>query len=718
MSKRKLLQIILVAAGLAPELPAAQVYYWRDARNVANYADACPAGVSCGVRRIQIRTSGYFGAGATPSAGSNAGTDANSTLSNTPTSVAQSGTSGMAGGSGSGGGGTLGGGGGGGSAGGGGGASGVGGGGVGGGGGGGGRGGGSASRTGSMQAGSGPVQQAAGPTTTSAQGTPSSGATTSSPQTSPSSGSAAGYGAAATAPSSLSSPLGTNLTGVTDWSQEWTFVNAFKASRPWISGSPTTWDDGRALDVDANGWVMSLQRDQVARTLLLWDLAGHYPSGDYVVLYDGQGVIDYSGGAPTFDPRLSYAGRHVLHVDAAKGGIIMTVTATQIGNPIRNIRVIMPGGICDGDPYTYVQNAAACKPGAYKNFEANYETIIFHPAFLSRIRSYRLLRFMDWGYTNNSSQTRWSERPKVSDARWSQIGVPIEVMVDLANRLGTDAWFNVPHLADDDYVLQYAKLVNQRLRSDLKAYVEYSNEVWNGAFGQAVYAAQQGQALKLGQSNATPFERQLFFYSKRSVDVFDIWSREFGNQRRLVRVMAAQAANPWTSEQVLDFESAKAKTDALAIAPYFGGYLGEPAQEARVQAMNLDDLFSELRAVALPQVKAWISAQATVAQKRSIALVGYEGGQHLTGVLGVENNAAINMLFDSANRDARMGDIYVQYLNVWKASGGTMMVNFVNCGGIGKWGRWGALEYLQQPRASAPKFNALQNFIEQTTAWW
>jgi hypothetical protein len=27
------------------------------------------------------------------------------------------------------------------------------------------------------------------------------------------------------------SPLGTNLTAVTDWSREWTFVDAFKASR-------------------------------------------------------------------------------------------------------------------------------------------------------------------------------------------------------------------------------------------------------------------------------------------------------------------------------------------------------------------------------------------------------------------------------------------------------------------------------------------------------
>ena len=35
-----------------------------------------------------------------------------------------------------------------------------------------------------------------------------------------------------------------------------------------------------------------------------------------------------------------------------------------------------------------------------------------------------------------------------------------------------------------------------------------------------------------------------------------------------------------------------------------------------------------------------------------------------------------------------------------------------NCEGYGKHGRWGALEYITQPRAEAPKFDALMRFIE------
>lgn len=61
-------------------------------------------------------------------------------------------------------------------------------------------------------------------------------------------------------------------------------------------------------------------------------------------------------------------------------------------------------------------------------------------------------------------------------------GAPIEDMIDIANRIGANAWFNIPHAADDDYIQKYAELVKKNLRPDLKVYVEYSNEVWHQGF--------------------------------------------------------------------------------------------------------------------------------------------------------------------------------------------------------------------------------------------
>jgi len=94
--------------------------------------------------------------------------------------------------------------------------------------------------------------------------------------------------------------------------------------------------------------------------------------------------------------------------------------------------------------------------------------------------------------------------------------------------------------------------------------------------------------------------------------------------------MASQAASTWVSQQALDFQNAKLKTDALAIAPYFGGYLGTPAQQTLVQSMTLDALFTELQTVAVPEAIGWIN------------------------------------VFDSANRDPRMGALYKTYLDAWE----------------------------------------------------
>jgi len=244
-------------------------------------------------------------------------------------------------------------------------------------------------------------------------------------------------------------------------------------------------------------------------------------------------------------------------VDASRGGIFLTITATNPSNDIRNIRLIMPG------------------------FEETYATQVFHPAFLEAAGRSKVLRFMDWMATNNSPQVTWADRPKPSDAVYAVRGAPVEVMVDLANRLGADPWFCMPHQADDDYVTRFATYVRDHLHPGLRVSVEYSNEVWNGIFDQAGYAQEQGLALGL---STHPFEAQLRHYSVRAVHIFDIWTTVFGGTDRLVRVMAAQSANPWTATTELDSRDAFTKTDALAIAPSFGAGYGTPDKAATTVA--------------------------------------------------------------------------------------------------------------------------------------
>src|SRR5262249_4853567 len=192
---------------------------------------------------------------------------------------------------------------------------------------------------------------------------------------------------------------------------------------------------------------------------------------------------------------------------------------------------------------------------------------------------------------NNSEQAEWADRPTTDLHSQALKGVAVEYMVLLCNTLGAEPWFCMPHKASDDYVRQFARLVKQSLKPGLKAHVEYSNECWNGMFGQANYCKEQGRMLNL---SANEYEAQLRYYSRRSVEGFKIWEAEF-RQERLVRVLASQAANPYAGTVVMDWQEASKSADAIAIAPYFGHRFGDPKTADQTAGMSADELIKALR---------------------------------------------------------------------------------------------------------------------------
>jgi hypothetical protein len=278
-------------------------------------------------------------------------------------------------------------------------------------------------------------------------------------------------------------------------------------------------------------------------------------------------------------------------------------------------------------------------------------------------------------------------------------------MVGLANALRVDAWFTMPHLADDEYVRNFARYVLDHLDPKLKAYVEYSNEVWNSRFAQAHHARDQGLALGL---SSNPREAQIRFYARRSSEIFRIWEQVFPKDR-LVRVLGSHAASPWLSEFALSFADVAAHTDALAIAPYFGL---SPRNLERARGMSVGELMQELETDGVPAALESVVLHRAVARKYGIALVAYEAGQHLVGVGPFINDPAVNALFDAAYRDPRMGTLYTRYLSGWTEAGGGLLMHFTHVTSYRKFGRFGSLEYMTQPRSEAPKYDALQRFIE------
>jgi hypothetical protein len=111
---------------------------------------------------------------------------------------------------------------------------------------------------------------------------------------------------------SLHAPLGTNLSRLDDWSAEYAFTDAFKESRPWFSGTPATFDDGRPIDVDEHGWLRSLQQGQIAKTLMMNAVGLHYPAGRYTVTWDGDATVQWGPAARILE---SSPGRQLIEVD-------------------------------------------------------------------------------------------------------------------------------------------------------------------------------------------------------------------------------------------------------------------------------------------------------------------------------------------------------------------------------------------------------------------
>jgi len=112
----------------------------------------------------------------------------------------------------------------------------------------------------------------------------------------------------------------------------------------------------------------------------------------------------------------------------------------------------------------------------------------------------------------------------------------------------------------------------------------------------------------------------------------------------------------------------------------------------------------------LPKAIEWIRAQKAVADRFGLKLIAYEGGQHLVGVGGGENNETLTTLFHAANRHPRIAAIYEKYYQAWEDLGGDLFCYFSSVSRWSKWGSWGILEYFDDDPMASPKFRA-------TMAW-
>ena len=477
--------------------------------------------------------------------------------------------------------------------------------------------------------------------------------------------------------------LGINLAGLHDWNTELPFVDVFRLSRTWVSqqdGKP--WGKGPPVQLDEHGWITHLPRGTWAESCIVNIREGRYPHGVYTLLYQGKGRIEI---ANVRGKVVQVPGKIVFTLTGEEGIVWIRIKETDPADYIRNIRVYMPG---------------------YGNPPA---TEILRPGFLTRWQGMQAVRFMEFLDINNSTQQHWQDRVRLDDATWTIHGAPIEIAVEISNRLGASPWFCIPHLADDNYVRQFARLVRDLLDPELKIYLEYSNETWNPMFRQNQYCREQG--TKMGLAN-NPVQAGLRFASLRSVQIFKIWQEVFDGNERLVRVMASQAANPGVSEEKLNFQAAYKECDALAVAPYITLNVSPRSTPSlqEVRQWSLPHLLQMASTSLLDKSIRWMRQSRAVADRYHVKLIAYEGGQHLVGFHGAENDAQLTELLLSANRAPEMAQLYRRYLEQWQ----TITDNGLFCLWLSverwsKWGAWGLLEFYDQSDDESPKFMAVRS---------
>ncbi len=531
--------------------------------------------------------------------------------------------------------------------------------------------------------------------------------------------------------------LAMGLNGLSDWSTQHPFVDLMKSSRPWIGHLPGQWggveiDALRALGaLDSDGWPLRIPEGvERLEALLLTDQpeAAKHLRGTYVVMWQGKGDLQLTGRASRV--RME-EGRALFDYAPGDGSVGISISALDPEDPIRDIHVVRE----DQMPL----------------FEAG---ALFNPDWLARIHDLRSLRFMDWMMTNGSPVQGWDDRPRMSDATWTAWGVPPEVMIALANQVGADPWFTLPHMADDDYVRHFAELVKTRLDPGLKAHVEYSNEVWNHIFPQAQWAAQQAEA-RWGRSESGWIQ----FYGLRAAQVMDIWSEVYGDaaDTRLARVISTHTGWPGLEEQILTAPLAylalgrapQESFDAYAVAGYFGYELGgaemagqvdDWLSRAEMQAQE-DGEAQGLRRVALREyVKrhrfdaamlpvamalqegslAELTGEifpyhAGVAEAAGLRLVMYEGGTHVAAQAERVQDERLTSFFEQFNYSPEMAKLYEQLLTGWIGAGGTLFNAFVDVAPASQWGSWGALRHLDDAN---PRWDMLMSYNASAPTGW
>lgn len=506
--------------------------------------------------------------------------------------------------------------------------------------------------------------------------------------------------------------VGMNLVNVNDWSHAWVFRDAFKIARTFTTRSvnTTTWDFAYngPPEMDEDGWVTSIPAETVnenGETTTFWADSilfseGGNPEGIYRAEWLGEGEITF--GANPVETGTTEDGRSYALLEVAEDQTLhIRISETNPDNYIRDIQVFMPNH--EGQSLEM------------DNWQPGSDESPFHPLFLERLQPFDTIRFMQWQQVNGDDRdilTADDLRPvshanQGSTVRSSFNGVSVEYQVQLANELDSNAWFNMPHQANDDYVRAFAEYVRDNIHDDAEVIVEYSNELWNFAGGFEANGW-------IGAQQDLPENEGLSFmdvWAQEARRDFVIWSDVFaGQEDRLTRVAAGQQNNPWLTDQLL--QRMNGEFDAVSSTSYSG--LGTGNVDWISETTTQDDIIDWVLENAVPWSLQTQAAHVEMAEAyseslgREIRFLTYEGGSHLDA-FGTEHQDLVHSVQDNP----RFTEVYAALLNGMESLGVDMHTQYVftSQGEPTPWGEFGVLHEMDMPLEDAHEYRALVDFM-------
>ncbi len=487
--------------------------------------------------------------------------------------------------------------------------------------------------------------------------------------------------------------FGMNLTGVTWYVSNIPFWDVMKTARPWRGLEADS--SQYAIETDGRGYPV-LEEGQTAATWVLNDV---YPEGLYTFTYEGS--FSYSIEAEGLQIVTETPGEVILQGDPT-GYMKLSIWDLDPEDPPRDFHLWLPGYGERTGPFT--------------------------PLFLEHLKPFGTFRYMTWQETNNNPVVSWIDRKQREDFTWMD-GVPVEVLVDLANRMQSVPWFCIPEAANDDFILHFAETVSGLLDPDLECVVEYSNEVFNGSSSVFHYAEQEGARLELTSaeerdgldSSAIRELHRHRYHGLRTAQISGIWKAVFGESADRVEVVLTGDAG--VLGIALPFPAGEDRVvadviDQVAENSYWGYQLARRLPPP-YDGLDTNDVFDYLENELLTDIRDDGRAVKALADRYGLPLYVYEGGQHLSAYGGRydelsdvdrERLLEVSLL---CQRDPRMGDLMQLDWDIWLkdigVEGYCIFSHISQPSGEFAWGLW---EYQGQALNEAVKASAFIEYLQ------